>query len=154
MTCPSQSSRFYHPDYIRRTVQIMKFLIVETQNTTSLKCYLQSTDTIDRWKKNSRMRMRFKVASCKCVSLESTRYSQKNKVAQYYNWVVYFPLLSSLIPANLLNLNTNGEHRVSCCWAHAPQGSSLGYRWLCIPCDLHKQPPRRQYDVLCSVSSP
>ena len=29
MTCPSQSSRCNHPDYIRGTVQTMKFLIVE-----------------------------------------------------------------------------------------------------------------------------
>ena len=29
MICPSQSSRLYHPDYIRWTVQTMKFLIVE-----------------------------------------------------------------------------------------------------------------------------
>ena len=29
MPCPSQSSRFNHPDYIRQTVQTMKFLIVE-----------------------------------------------------------------------------------------------------------------------------
>ena len=29
MPCPSQSSRFNHPDYIRWTVQNMKFLIVE-----------------------------------------------------------------------------------------------------------------------------
>ena len=29
MTCPSQSSRFNHPDCIRWTVQTMKFLIVE-----------------------------------------------------------------------------------------------------------------------------
>ena len=29
MPCPSQSSRFNHPDYIRWTVQTMKFLIVE-----------------------------------------------------------------------------------------------------------------------------
>ena len=29
MSCPSQSSRFNHPEYIRLTVQTMKFLIVE-----------------------------------------------------------------------------------------------------------------------------
>ena len=29
MTSPSQSSRLNHPDYIRLTVQTMKFLIVE-----------------------------------------------------------------------------------------------------------------------------
>ena len=29
MTCPSQSPRFNHPDYIRWTVQTMRFLIVE-----------------------------------------------------------------------------------------------------------------------------
>ena len=29
MPCPSQSSRFNHPDYIRWMVQTMKFLIVE-----------------------------------------------------------------------------------------------------------------------------
>ena len=29
MPCPSQSSRFNHPDYIKWTVQTMKFLIVE-----------------------------------------------------------------------------------------------------------------------------
>jgi len=29
MTCPSQCSRFNHPDYIRRTVQMLKFFIVE-----------------------------------------------------------------------------------------------------------------------------
>ena len=29
MTYPSQSSRFNHPHYINRTVQTMKFLIVE-----------------------------------------------------------------------------------------------------------------------------
>ena len=29
MPCPSQSSRLNHPDYIRRTIQTMKFLIVK-----------------------------------------------------------------------------------------------------------------------------
>ena len=29
MSCPSQSSRFNHPDFIRWTIQTMKFLIVE-----------------------------------------------------------------------------------------------------------------------------
>ena len=31
---------------------------VRALNTTSFKCCLQSTDTIDRWGKNSRMRMK------------------------------------------------------------------------------------------------
>ena len=33
MTCPSQFSRLNHPDYIRWTVQTMKFLIVEPSHS-------------------------------------------------------------------------------------------------------------------------
>ena len=36
MPCPSQSSRFNHSDYIRWTVQTMKFLIVEPSPFSSL----------------------------------------------------------------------------------------------------------------------
>ena len=46
-------------------------------NTTSLKCYLLSTDAIDRWEKNHVYVWRFKGASCKRASLKSTRFLQK-----------------------------------------------------------------------------
>ena len=36
MTCSSQSSRFNHPDYIRRTVQTMKFVIVKPSQLPNL----------------------------------------------------------------------------------------------------------------------
>ena len=47
------------------------------QNTTSLKCSLPLTDTIDRQEKIHSCIWRFKVASCKCTSLKSTRVLQK-----------------------------------------------------------------------------
>ena len=46
-------------------------------NTTSLKCYLPSTDTINRRGKIYICVWRFKVASCKCASFKSTRFLQK-----------------------------------------------------------------------------
>ena len=46
-------------------------------NTTSLKCYLTSTDAINMWEKIHACVWRFKVASCKRTSLKSTRLSQK-----------------------------------------------------------------------------
>ena len=36
MTCPSQSSRFNHPDYIRWTLQTMKFLKIATRGSFTL----------------------------------------------------------------------------------------------------------------------
>ena len=56
----------------------------------SLKCCLPSTDAIGRQQKIHACVWRFKVASCKCTSLKSTRFSQKkNKAGHFSNRVVY-----------------------------------------------------------------
>ena len=43
MPCPSQSSRFNHPDYIRRMVQTMKFLFNTNREKKSTINFLQGT---------------------------------------------------------------------------------------------------------------
>jgi hypothetical protein len=48
-------------------------------NSSSLKCFLPSTDAIDRRGKIHACVWRFKVASCKHASLKSTRFSQKGR---------------------------------------------------------------------------
>jgi hypothetical protein len=53
-------------------------------NTTSLKCCLSSIDAIDRWKKIHTCIWMFKVASCKCVSLKSTRFSKKKERSETF----------------------------------------------------------------------
>jgi len=64
----------------------------------SLKCCLPSTDAIDRWEKIHACIWRFfKVTSCKCASLKSTRFLEKKGeilFEQSSMWKVYF---SSLI---------------------------------------------------------
>ena len=50
--------------------------LTKTLNAISLKCCFPSTDAIDRQEKMHTCVWRFKVTSCKCVSLKSTRFSQ------------------------------------------------------------------------------
>ena len=70
--------------------------LTKALNTTSLKCCLPSTDTIDRQGKIHACIWRFKVASCKHASLKSTRFSQKNKVGYFPNrpWILLVIILA------------------------------------------------------------
>ena len=56
---------------------------MRTVNTTSLKCCLPSTDSIDRWGINHACIWRFRIAACKRASLKSTRFSQKKSLGTF-----------------------------------------------------------------------
>ena len=61
---------------------------VRAQNTSHKWC-LPSTVAINRQEKIYACVWRFKVTMCKHASLKSTRFSQKDKVGYFSNWVVY-----------------------------------------------------------------
>ena len=64
-------------------------------NTTSLKCCLQTTDTINRREKIHACVWGFKDASCERASLKFTRFSQK-KVGYFSNRVVSMKMANGM----------------------------------------------------------
>ena len=58
-------------------------------NTPLLKCCLSSTDAVDKWGKNSRMRMKVRSYLMQARFIEIHQFSQKNKVGYFSKRVVH-----------------------------------------------------------------